>query len=133
MIAHLRGTLLHKKPGRVTLDVGGVGYKIFIPLSTYYELEGEGTVVAFNHHPRSVLGVEEAFADPTLLRLVHPETMRGLFERAGFREVEVTPAGEFSQAEKKEWEKKLGSAAVESGDLAELLFAPRRYLLEARR
>jgi len=96
-------------------------------------LEKGGTVVAFNHHPRSVLGVEEAFADPTLLRLVHPETMRGLFERAGFREVEVVPAGEFSPEEEKEWKKKLGGAAVESGDLAELLLAPRRYLLEARR
>jgi len=96
-------------------------------------LEKGGKVVAYNHHPRSVLGVEEAFNDPTLLRLVHPETMRGLFERAGFREVEVTPAGEFSQAEMKEWKKKLKSAALESGDLAELLFAPRRYLLEATR
>jgi Holliday junction DNA helicase RuvA len=34
----------------VTLDVGGVGYKVFIPLSTYYELEGEGTTVAFRVH-----------------------------------------------------------------------------------
>jgi hypothetical protein len=96
-------------------------------------IEKGGMVVAFNHHPRSVLGVEEAFADPTLLRLVHPETMRGLFTRAGFREVEVIPTGEFSQAEKKGWKKKLGGAALESGDLAELLFAPRRYLLEAKR
>jgi hypothetical protein len=96
-------------------------------------LEKGGTVVAFNHHPRSVLGVEEAFTDPTLLRLVHPETMRGLFARAGFREVEVVPAAEFSPAEMKEWKKKLGGAALESGDLAELLFAPRRYLIEARR
>jgi len=80
-----------------------------------------------------VLGVEEAFGDPTLLRLVHPETMRGLFERAGFREVEVSVTGEFTQAEKKGWKKKLGGVAIESGDLAELLFAPRRYLLKARR
>ena len=50
MIAHLCGTLLHKKPGQVTLDVGGVGYKVFIPLSTYYELDGEGATVAFRVH-----------------------------------------------------------------------------------
>ena len=96
-------------------------------------IEKGGTVVAFNHHPRSVLGVEEAFADPTLLRLVHPETMKGLFERAGFREVEVSVTGEFNSAEKKGWKKKLGGAAIDSGDLAGLLFAPRRYLLEAKR
>jgi Holliday junction DNA helicase RuvA len=34
----------------VTLDVGGVGYRLFIPLSTYYELEGEGAAVAFRVH-----------------------------------------------------------------------------------
>jgi len=50
MIAHLRGTLLDKKPGQVTLDVGGVGYKVLIPLSTYYELDGEGTTVSFRIH-----------------------------------------------------------------------------------
>jgi Holliday junction DNA helicase RuvA len=50
MIAHLRGTLLNKKPGLVVLDVGGVGYKLFIPLSTYYELDGEGTTVTFRVH-----------------------------------------------------------------------------------
>lgn len=50
MIAHLRGTLLAKRPGVVVLDVGGVGYKLFIPLSTYYELDGEGTTVAFRVH-----------------------------------------------------------------------------------
>ncbi|RJP34686.1 MAG: hypothetical protein C4536_02495 [Actinobacteria bacterium] len=96
-------------------------------------LEKGGIVVALNHHPHSVLGVEEAFADPTLLRLVHPGTMQGLFERAGFREVEAIPSADFSPAEKEEWKEKLGGAALESGDLAELLFSPRRYLLEARR
>ncbi|HEX9725906.1 MAG TPA: Holliday junction branch migration protein RuvA [Vicinamibacteria bacterium] len=50
MIAHLRGTLLDKKPGQVTLEVGGVGYKVLIPLSTYYELDGEGTTVSFRIH-----------------------------------------------------------------------------------
>lgn len=50
MIAHLRGTLLSKKPGRVVLEVGGVGYKVFIPLSTYYDLDGEGAAVAFRIH-----------------------------------------------------------------------------------
>jgi Holliday junction DNA helicase RuvA len=34
----------------VILEVGGVGYKVFIPLSTYYELDGEGAQVAFRIH-----------------------------------------------------------------------------------
>ncbi len=50
MIGHLRGMLLDKKPGQVTLEVGGVGYKVLIPLSTYYELDGEGATVSFRIH-----------------------------------------------------------------------------------
>jgi Holliday junction DNA helicase RuvA len=50
VIAHLRGTLLAKKPGQVVLEVGGVGYKVSIPLSTYYDLDGVGAAVAFLVH-----------------------------------------------------------------------------------
>ena len=38
MIAQLRGRLVSKDPGRVVIDVNGVGYLVFIPLSTYYHL-----------------------------------------------------------------------------------------------
>jgi Holliday junction DNA helicase RuvA len=38
MIATLTGTLTHKAPSAVTLDVHGVGYEVFIPLSTFYAL-----------------------------------------------------------------------------------------------
>lgn len=43
MIAHLSGTLLSKQPNSVIVDVGGVGYELIIPLSTFYELEDTGT------------------------------------------------------------------------------------------
>lgn len=97
-------------------------------------MERGGRVVSLNHHPRSVLGVEEAFTDPTLIRLVHPDTLAGLFSHAGFREVEVSPLGEFSPGERRDWVERMGGGhGLESGELAELLFAPRRYLLEAGR
>jgi len=35
MISSLRGTLTHKTPTEVQIDVGGVGYAVSIPLSTY--------------------------------------------------------------------------------------------------
>jgi len=35
MIAFLNGTLVEKEPTAVVLDIGGVGYEIAIPLSTY--------------------------------------------------------------------------------------------------
>lgn len=38
MIAQIRGQLASKEPHRVVVDVNGVGYQIFIPLSTFYQL-----------------------------------------------------------------------------------------------
>jgi Holliday junction DNA helicase RuvA len=38
MISYLKGNLLHKSPNQVTLDIGGVGYCAWIPLSTYFKL-----------------------------------------------------------------------------------------------
>jgi Holliday junction DNA helicase RuvA len=38
MIAALTGRLASKAPSSVTLDVQGVGYEVFIPLSTFYAL-----------------------------------------------------------------------------------------------
>ena len=45
MIAHLSGTLLSKQATTVILDVGGVGYEVTIPLSTFYDLEEPGSTV----------------------------------------------------------------------------------------
>jgi Holliday junction DNA helicase RuvA len=41
MIAHLTGILFNKNPQSVILDTAGVGYQIFIPLSTFYQLPDE--------------------------------------------------------------------------------------------
>jgi len=45
MIAHLSGTLLSKQPTSAIVDVGGVGYEVVIPLSTFYELGENGSPV----------------------------------------------------------------------------------------
>lgn len=45
MIAQLRGRLAEKRPDRVLIDVGGVGYEVHIPLSTFHGLEdSDGSV-----------------------------------------------------------------------------------------
>lgn len=38
MIGALTGRLAFKSPSQITLDVQGVGYEVFIPLSTFYSL-----------------------------------------------------------------------------------------------
>ena len=38
MIAQLRGKICAKAPNQVIVDVGGVGFLVFIPLSTFYHL-----------------------------------------------------------------------------------------------
>lgn len=46
MIAYLSGKLLEKQATSVIIEVGGVGYEVTIPLSTFYELGEEGADVA---------------------------------------------------------------------------------------
>lgn len=45
MIAFLSGKLLEKQANSVIVDVGGVGYEVSIPLSTFYELGEVGAEV----------------------------------------------------------------------------------------
>ncbi len=50
MIAFLRGTILEKHPNQVVVDVGGVGYDVIIPISTYSALPAEGAEVRLRIH-----------------------------------------------------------------------------------
>jgi holliday junction DNA helicase RuvA len=45
VIAHLRGRILRKGPQEAVLDVGGVGYRVAIPVSTFYRLGEPGAEV----------------------------------------------------------------------------------------
>lgn len=49
MIALVKGELAYKSVDHVILDVGGVGYRLFIPLSTFYSLPDSGQVQLFVH------------------------------------------------------------------------------------
>jgi len=50
VIAHLRGTILEKHPNRLIVDIAGVGYDVFVPLSTFYGLGEPGSQVALRIH-----------------------------------------------------------------------------------
>jgi holliday junction DNA helicase RuvA len=52
MIGSLRGTLIEKRPNQVLLEVGGVGYVVQIPLSTFTSLgalHSENTLLIHTH------------------------------------------------------------------------------------
>ncbi len=46
MIAHLSGKLIDRHATSVVLDVGGVGYEVTIPVTTFYDLEEAGQTVS---------------------------------------------------------------------------------------
>src|SRR3712207_5252057 len=46
MIGFLSGKLLEKQANTLIVDVGGVGYEVTIPLSTFYELGDVGSDVS---------------------------------------------------------------------------------------
>ena len=51
MIGRLRGTLAHKAPPWLVIDVNGVGYELEAPMSTFYDLPELGREVAlFTHY-----------------------------------------------------------------------------------
>lgn len=72
MIAFLNGLLVEKQPTGIVLDVGGVGYDVAIPLSTYDQLPpvGQKCRLLVHDHLRE---------DAHLLFGFATETERGLF------------------------------------------------------
>ncbi len=50
MIAKISGSLAHKEPGEVIVDVGGVGYQLFISLGVFYRLPEMGAPVSLFVH-----------------------------------------------------------------------------------
>jgi len=66
VIAHLRGRVLEKHPNRLVVDVNGVGYDVFVPLSTFYGLGDAGSeiVLRIHTHVREDALVLYGFATP---------------------------------------------------------------------
>ena len=50
MIGHLKGTIISKNPPEVILEVGGIGYEVLCPMSTFYQLDNlSEDVLLFTH------------------------------------------------------------------------------------
>lgn len=50
MIASIQGSITFKSPDYIIVDVGGIGYQVFIPLSSFYSLPKLGDSVRMNIH-----------------------------------------------------------------------------------
>lgn len=50
MIARLSGTLLERQPGRIVLDVHGVGYEVQVPVPTFAQLPAVGAALTLLVH-----------------------------------------------------------------------------------
>ena len=66
MISFVSGTLDSKEPGLAIVDVGGVGYEVSIPLSTYDRLPPVGELVKLHTHYHSRDGEITLFGFLTL-------------------------------------------------------------------
>ncbi len=72
MITYVKGCLVEKHPTRVVVDIGGLGYEVFIPLSSYDRLPGTGSEVC-------LLTVDHVREDAHILYGFHSEGERKLF------------------------------------------------------
>jgi Holliday junction DNA helicase RuvA len=78
MIAYVNGTLASKDPDSVVVDVSGIGYRVYIPVSTYERLPATGKDVTLHtyHYLRDDAEALYGFATPAE-RVVF-ETMLGV-------------------------------------------------------
>ena len=78
MIGRLSGLVAEKNPPQILLDVGGVGYELDVPMSTFYNLPGVGEKATLlchlavredGHFLYGFLTEEERFAFRQLLKI----------------------------------------------------------------
>jgi Holliday junction DNA helicase RuvA len=69
VIAHLAGTVLEKHVQRLVVDVGGVGYDVLVPLSTFYAVGEPGARVALRVHTHVREDALQLFGFVTALEL----------------------------------------------------------------
>lgn len=114
MIAYLSGKLLEKHTNAAIIDVGGVGYEVSIPLSTFYELGDVGSEVSLRIYTSVREDAIQLFGFKTLrerelyLRLI---SVQGIGAKSGITMLSGMSADEII-------------TAIRSNDLARLTSIP---------
>lgn len=114
MIAKVRGTLEHKTPGEVIVDVGGVGYQLFTALSVFYRLPEVGepvTLLVYTHVREDALQLFGFFDPAEKQAFVLLTGVSGIGPRLALNILSGMAAGEL-----------LG--ALRDGDVARLVSIP---------
>jgi Holliday junction DNA helicase RuvA len=114
VIAHLRGSILDKHPNRIVIDVNGVGYDVFVPLSTFYGLGEPGAAIALRIHTHVR---EDAFVLYGFATLLEQELFERLIGVSGIGPKVALAV--LSGIEPQEFIR-----AIERGDLARLTAIP---------
>lgn len=78
MIAFLRGRVLERTPNRLIVDVGGVGYDVAVPLSTFYSAGDDGAEIALRVHTHVREDQLALFGFATALELAAFERLIGV-------------------------------------------------------
>jgi len=114
MIAHLRGTLLAKRPNQAIVETHGVGYDVTITVPTFTEMPAAGAEVALHIHTHVR---EDALSLYGFLRLAEKQlfekllTVSGIGPKLAITILSGMPADEMV-------------GAIRSGDLARLTRIP---------
>jgi Holliday junction DNA helicase RuvA len=101
LIAQLSGKLVHKGPNSVIIDVGGVGYEVTIPVSTFYELGEPGADVSLKIHTHvredalQLFGFWTSREKDLFLKLT---SVSGVGPKLGITMLSGMPAGELINA-----------------------------------
>lgn len=67
MIAQIRGLIIQKDPGSVIVEAGGIGYQLFVSLTTFYELPDLKQTVSLHTHTHVREDLLQLFGFSTLL------------------------------------------------------------------
>lgn len=80
MIGRLHGKLIEKTPPQVLVDVGGVGYEVDVPMSTFCNLPAEGSEITLLTH---FIGREDAQLLYGFATAAERQTFRALIRISG--------------------------------------------------